>query len=185
MFKDFIEKYTPDFDAAIAHFEKEAAKIRTGRATPALVEGVVVDVYGVPSPIKQIASISVPEARQLLVQPWDRSQLAEVEKAITKANLGAQISNDGLAIRLTFPPMTEENRRDLVKILHHKAEEARVGIRTVREDVWKAVVAAEKSGTMTEDEKFAGKDALQDIVDEYNQKIEDLRTRKEADIMTV
>ncbi len=180
-----MTKSTPDLDAVVAHFEKEAAKIRTGRATPALVESVIVEAYGVPSPLKQIASISVPEARQLLVQPWDRAQLAEVEKAIVKANIGAQTSNDGLAVRLTFPPMTEENRRDLVKVLNQKTEEARVGIRTVREDVWKAIVAAEKSGDMTEDEKFTSKDALQEVVDAYNQKIEEMRKRKEEDVMTI
>lgn len=185
MFKEFFAQYTTQFDDVIVRYEKEAAKLRTGRATPALVESVMVEVYGAATPLKQIASISVPEARQLLVQPWDRSQLAEVEKALVKANTGAQTSNDGLAVRLTFPPMTEDNRRDLVKVLNQKTEEARVGVRTVREDVWKAIVAAEKAGTMTEDDKFAGKDALQDVVDTYNQKIEELRKKKETDIMTV
>ena len=185
MFKELLAQHTTQFDDVIARYEKEAAKLRTGRATPSLVDGIVVEAYGVMSPLKQIANISVPEARQLLVQPWDRSQLAEVEKAIVKANTGAQTSNDGLAVRLIFPPMTEENRRDLVKVLNQKAEEARVGVRAVREDVWKAIVAAEKAGTMTEDEKFAGKDALQEGVDTHNHTIEEIRKKQEEDIMTI
>lgn len=185
MFQTIIAQHTEDFDNAVAHYEQEVAKLRTGRAAPSLVDGVMAESYGVPTPLKQIANISVPEARQLLVQPWDRSQLAEVEKAIVKANVGAQTSNDGLAIRLTFPPMTEENRRDLVKVLNAKAEEARVAVRAVREDVWKAISVAHKAGDVTEDDKFAGKDALQEVVDRYNNAIEDIRAKKEQDIMTV
>jgi ribosome recycling factor len=185
MYKEIIELHKDELENSINHFEKESMKLRTGRANPALVEELNVDCYGVATPIKQIANISVPEARQLLVQPWDKSNLEATEKAIIDADTGATISNDGIAIRLTFPPMTEENRKDLVKILGAKAEEARVGVRNVREDIWKEIQQAEKNGEITEDDKFAGKDELQKIVDEYNEKIEDMRKKKEEDIMTI
>lgn len=185
MYKNIIKLHQEEMDGAVERFEKESKKLRTGRANPGLVDGLMVDCYGVQTPIKQIANISTPEARQLLVQPWDRSNLASIEKMIKDADLGATLSNDGIAVRLTFPPMTEENRKDLVKVLNQKAEEARVGVRTVREDVWKEIQNAEKSGELTEDEKFSGKDALQDFVDDYNKKIEELRKKKDEEIMTV
>ncbi|MEA3322645.1 MAG: ribosome recycling factor [Patescibacteria group bacterium] len=185
MYQDIIELHKDSLDSAIAHFDKETMKLRTGRANPAIVEELSVDCYGVPTPIKQIANISVPEARQLLVQPWDKSNLEAMEKAITDADLGVIISNDGIAVRLTLPPMTEENRTELVKILGAKAEEARVGVRTAREDVWREIQQAEKSGDITEDDKFAGKDALQKVIDEYNKNIEDMKAKKEEEIMTI
>ena len=185
MYKDIIEMYKESMNNAVVHLESEAMKLRTGRANPALLENLQVDCYGVKTPIKQIANISVPEARQLLVQPWDKSNLEAMEKSITDADLGANISNDGIAVRLSFSPMTEENRVDLVKILGVKAEDARVGVRTAREDAWKEIQQLEKTSDITEDEKFVGKDALQEVVDEYNQKIETLRKKKEDEIMTI
>lgn len=185
MYKETIALHEEELKGVVVHFEAEMAKIRTGRANPGIVENIMVECYGVPTPIKQIANISVPEARQLLVQPWDRSNLQAMEKAITIANIGANISNDGIASRLVFPPMTEENRKTLVKVLNQKAEEARVGVRTVREDAWKAIQKMEKAGDITEDDKFIGKDALQEVIDTYNQKIEDLRKKKEQEIMTI
>ncbi len=185
MYKDIVELHKEGMYKSIEHLEKEAMKLRTGRANPALIEEINIDCYGVETPIKQIANISVPEARQLLVQPWDKSNFEAMEKSIDDADLGANISNDGIAIRITFPPMTEENRKDLVKILGQKAEEARVGVRTAREDAWKEIQKEEKDGNLTEDDKFAGKDALQSVVDEYNQKIETIKSKKEEEIMTV
>ncbi len=185
MYNDIIELHKDAMEGAISHLEKEAKKLRTGRANPALVEDLEIDNYGVLTPIKQVANISVPEARQLLIQPWDRSNLEAVEEAIKNADLGANISSDGIAVRLVFPPMTEENRTDLIKILGIKAEEARVGVRAAREEVWKEIQAEEKNGNLSEDEKFAGKDALQEIVDEYNKKIEEIKKKKEEETMTI
>ncbi|PID52548.1 MAG: ribosome recycling factor [Candidatus Moraniibacteriota bacterium] len=185
MYKEIIELHREGLDNAIDHLEKEAAKLRTGRANPSLVEDLEVENYGVLTPIKQVANISTPEARQLLVQPWDKSNFEAVEKVITDADLGANISNDGIAVRLVFPPMTEENRVDLVKVLNQKAEEARVTVRNVREEIWKEIQKEEKEGNLTEDDKFAGKDALQEVVDDFNKKIEDVRKKKEEEIMTI
>lgn len=185
MYKEIITLHKVALEGAIEHFENECAKIRTGRANPGIVENIMVECYGVPTPIKQIANISVPEARQLLIQPWDRSNLQAMEKAITIANVGANISNDGIATRLIFPPMTEENRKSLVKVLNQKAEEARVGIRTIREDMWKEIQRLEKSGDITEDEKFVGKDELQEVIDSYNKIVEEMRKKKEQEVMTI
>jgi ribosome recycling factor len=185
MYRDIIEAHKEEMDNTLEHLEKESLKLRTGRANPALVEELSIDCYGVQTPIKQIANISVPEARQLLIQPWDKSNFEAIEKIVTDADLGANLSSDGIAIRITFPPMTEENRKDLVKVLGQKAEEARVGIRTEREDIWKEIQKEEKAGNITEDDKFAGKDALQVTVDKYNQKIETMKSKKEDEIMTV
>lgn len=185
MYKDIIELHKEGMDNALERLEKETAKLRTGRANPSLVEDLEIESYGTNTPIKQVANISTPEARQLLVQPWDKANLEAVETVITEADLGANISNDGIAVRVVFPPMTEENRVDLVKVLNQKAEEARVGVRNTREDVWKEIQKSEKDGDITEDDKFAGKDVLQEVVDEYNKKIEGMRQKKEQEIMTV
>ncbi len=185
MYRELIDSKKEQFDGAIEHFHKEMTRIRTGRATPALVEDVKVDSYGTMIPLKQAANISVPEARQLLIAPWDRTILKEIEAAIVAANLGVQPSNDGAAIRITLPALNEEQRRDLVKVLGRRAEDARVAVRNVREEIWKAIQDAEKVGEIAEDDKFSAKDALQKVVDEYNAKIEELRKQKEEEIMTI
>lgn len=185
MYQSIIDDRKELFEEAIVHFSEEMAKIRTGRATPALIDHILVDYYGTRSPLKQIASVSAPEARLLLVQPWDKGSLVSIEAALREANLGLNPSNDGQVIRLSVPALTEERRRDLVKSLNRLAEEARIAIRTIREDAWKDIQDLEKSGGMGEDDKFHGKDALQDIVETYNIRIEELRKKKEGDIMTV
>lgn len=185
MFQDIIAPLRPAAENALEHFAAEAAKIRTGRANPALVEGLLVDYYGTKTPLKQLATISVPEARQLLISPWDRGSLAPIEAAIRDSDLGLNPQNDGQAVRLTLPQLTEERRKDLVKQLNQRAEEARISIRTAREDAWKRLQEEERAGSLSEDDKFRGKDDLQKIVDEYNQKLEDLRKKKESEILTV
>ncbi len=185
MYQSIIDERKDLFEDAVGHFSEETAKIRTGRATPALVEHVLVDYYGTRSPLKQIASVSAPEARLLLVQPWDKGALVSIESAIRDADLGLNPSNDGQIIRLSVPALTEERRRDLVKSLNRIAEEARIAIRTIREDAWKEIQDVEKSGGMGEDDKFHGKDALQELVEAYNTRIEELRKKKEGEIMTV
>ncbi len=185
MYQSIIDDRNDLFEEAISHFSEEMAKIRTGRATPALVEHILVEHYGTRSPLKQIASVSAPEARLLTIQPWDRGALTAIESAIREANLGLNPSNDGQIIRLSIPPLTEERRRDLVKSLNRLAEEARIAVRTIREDAWKEIQDAEKSGAMGEDDKFHGRDALQEIVESRNARIEEMRKKKEGEIMTV
>lgn len=183
--KTLIEEKKEDFENALEHFFGEASKLRTGRAQPGLVENLMVDYYGTKTPLKQVANIMIPEARQILIQPWDKGSLALIETAIRESDLGLNPNNDGLGIRITLPALTEERRRDLVKALNSKAEESRITIRTIREGLWKDIQDKERTGEISEDEKFQGKDELQKVVDEYNQKLEVIREKKEKDILTV
>lgn len=185
MIKEKIDAKQENFEAAISHLLDECNKIRTGRANPGIVENLSIDYYGTKTPLKQIANISIPEARQIMIQPWDKGALASIETAIRESDLGLNPGNDGLGIRLVLPQLTEETRRDLVKVLNNRAEEARIAVRNIREEIWKEIVDLEKSGAISEDDKFVGKDTLQKKIDEYNQKIEDIRKKKETDILTV
>ncbi len=185
MYQDIIENKKKFLEDSLEHFSEEMAKLRTGRATPALVEHVLVDYYGAKSPLKQIASVSAPEARLLVIQPWDRGSLSAIESAIREANLGFNPSSDGVVIRISIPALTEDRRRDLVKALNRVAEDARIAVRTVREDAWKEIQEFEREGGMSEDDKFRGKDVLQEVIDAYNGRIEEMRVKKEKDIMTI
>ncbi len=185
MAQAMIEAKRGDFDKAVSFLEGELLKLRTGRAHPGLVEDLLVDYYGTMTPIKQMASVSVPEPRQILISPWDKGALAKIEATIRESDLGLNPLNDGVGVRVVLPALTEERRKDLVKVLNTKAEEARIAVRSVREDIWKDIQEAEQNGEMGEDEKFRGKEDLQKVVDEYNARIEGLRDKKEQEIMTV
>lgn len=185
MIKELIAKKIASFENATEHFKDEAAKIRTGRANPGLVEGLMVDYYGVKTPLRQIASIAIPEARQIVIGPWDKGSLTQIEAAIRESDLGFNPSNDGQVIRITLPTLTEERRHDFVKALNSRAEEGRIAIRNVREEIWKDIQDLEQAGDISEDDKFHGKDELQKVVDEYNNRIEEVRTKKEQEILTV
>lgn len=185
MYKEIIEKHKIDLEQTIEHLHKEFSKLRTGRANASLVEDIPVNYYGSSTPLKQVANISIPEARQIVIQPWDKGALNDIEKAIIDANLGLNPSKASDNLRITLPPMTEENRRDLVKVLNKISEESRVRVRKIREDIWKEIQDAEKNDLMSEDDKFTGKEALQKVVDEYNEKIESIRKKKEVEVMTV
>ena len=185
MIPELIKENIPLFESALDHFSEEAAKIRTGRANPGLVENLQVDYYGTKSPLKQVASISIPEARQILIQPWDKGSLVFIEAAIRESDLGLNPGNDGIAIRITLPALTEERRKDLVKTLNARAEDARISIRTTRDEIWKEIQEKERNKEIAEDDKYRGKDDLQKVVDEYNQKLEAVRQKKEDEILTV
>lgn len=185
MIKELIAKKIGSFENAVEHFANEAAKIRTGRANPGLVENLMVDYYGTRTLLKQIASVNIPEARQILIQPWDKGSLVFIEAAIRESDLGVNPSNDGQGIRIILPSLTEERRKDFVKTLNHRAEDGRIAIRAIREEIWKEIQELEKAGTISEDDKFNGKDELQKVVDEYNKKLEDIREKKEKEILTV
>lgn len=185
MIKERIDSKKESFEAAISRLLEECAKIRTGRANPGIVENLMVDYYGTKTPLKQIANISIPEARQIMIQPWDKGALASIETAIRESDLGLNPGNDGLGIRLVLPQLNEDTRKDLVKVLNNRAEESRISIRNVREEIWKEIVDLEKAGEISEDDKFAGKETLQKVVDDYNKTIEDIRKKKEGEILTV
>ncbi len=185
MVQELIGDKKQNFESAVEHFASEASKIRTGRAHPGLVENLAVDYYGTRTPLRQIAAISIPEARQILISPWDKGSLVLIEAAIRESDLGLNPGNDGVALRITLPALTEETRKNLVKSLNQRAEEARIAVRNIREEIWKDIQDLEKSGDISEDDKFAGKEELQKVIDEYNQKLETHRKKKEEEILTV
>ncbi len=185
MYKSVIENQRKNFSEAVEYFHLEAGKIRTGRANPSLLENITVDYYGTKTLLKQMASINAPEPRTLIIQPWDKGSLVNIEAAVRESGLGFNPVNDGQVVRVNIPPLTEERRKEMAKVLNQKAEEGRIAIRGVREDAWKKIQDLAEEGTISEDEKFAAKDALQKVVDEYNKKIEEIKEKKEKEIMTV
>lgn len=179
--QDFKQK----LDKIVEHLKFEIASLRTGRATPALVEGLEVDYYGSKTPLKAIASISSPEARQLVIQPWDKGAIQAIEKAIQSSNLGLNPVTDRDAIRLSIPPLTEERRKELLKILGRHLEDTRIQVRREREEVLREVDRQEKAKEISENEKFRQKNEMQKIADEVNKKIEEIGSAKEKEITTV
>ena len=165
------------FDALIEFYRQDIASIRTGRATPALVEDLSVDVYGQKMALKELASIATPEPRTVVIQPWDKGVLEAISNAIQKSTLGLAPIVDGDLIRLTIPSLTEERRKEFIKLLKSKTEDARIKIRRVREDMHK------RFDDLSKDETFRAKEELQKIVDEYNKKLEELEKKKEGELM--
>jgi ribosome recycling factor len=170
---------------ALEALERDLAAIRTGRAATALVERIPVEYYGTSTPLNQLASISVPEAHSIVIQPWDRSALGAIEKAIQKSEVGLVPNVDGTAVRLNIPPLTEERRKDLVKLVHKRMEEARVEIRNHRRDVGDEIKKAEKDGEVTSDESRREQDLLQKVTDRWTAEVDRVGKHKEQEIMEV
>jgi ribosome recycling factor len=185
MYQEIINNKKPELEKTIEHFKEDLNQLRTGRASTALVENLLVDYYGAKSPLKQVASITIPEPRTILISPWDKGALVNIESAIRDSQLNLNPVNDGQVIRVNIPALTEERRKELVKVLNQKAEEARIGVRKHREEAWEEIQNLAKDGAIGEDDKFAGKDKLQAVVDEYNGKIEEIREKKEEEILTI
>ncbi len=173
------------FDKSIEHFKQELSGLRTGRASSALVEGIMVDSYGSKMPISHIASISIPDAKTIAIQPWDKSNIGPIEKAIQASNIGLNPVNDGLLVRLNIPPMTEERRREMVKVLGQITEQARIAIRGAREEVIRDLKNQQEENKITEDDVEGQKKDLQELVDKYNEKIKEIAAAKEKEIMTI
>lgn len=169
----------------ISVFEENLAEVRAGRANPNILNKVTVDYYGVPTPINQMAGVSVPEPRMIVIQPWDMSMLKEIEKAINLAELGINPMNDGKVIRLTFPELTEERRKSLVKDIRKTAEEARVAIRSIRRDGMEDAKAKCKASEITEDDRETIEDNIQKLTDKYIAEIDKLLENKEKEIMSI
>lgn len=170
---------------AIEALKQDLAAIRTGRASLALIERITVDYYGAPTPINQVASVSVPEARLLVIQPWDKKMLVDIEKAIQKSDLGINPNNDGQVIRLNVPPMNEERRRDLVKSLHKKLDEHKVAVRNVRRDIHDKLREREKKKEVSEDELKRSTEKLQKLTDRYIDEMDKVGKTKEQEILEV
>ncbi len=181
-YKEFINSAKPELEKSFKFLEGEVAKIRTSRASPTLVEDIEVSAFGSKFPLKQLGAISTPQINQIAIQPWDTSYIEPIEKAIAQSGLGMSAVLDKNVIRLNLPSLTEEYRQILIKNLNEKAEQARQVIRRQREDVWNKIQVAQKAKEMSEDDKFRGKDELQKIVDEYNEKIKNLVEKKKNEL---
>ncbi|MGG2953510.1 ribosome recycling factor [Geobacillus stearothermophilus] len=185
MAKQVIQQAKEKMDKAVQAFTRELASIRAGRANAGLLEKVTVDYYGVPTPINQLASISVPEARLLVIQPYDKSAIKEMEKAILASDLGLTPSNDGSVIRLVIPPLTEERRRELAKLVKKYSEDAKVAVRNIRRDANDELKKLEKNGEITEDELRSYTDDVQKLTDDHIAKIDAITKEKEKEVMEV
>ena len=183
--KDLMLEQEQRMDKSIESLKHEFASIRTGRASVALLDKIMVDYYGSPTPINQVANISVPEPRMILVAPWDKSMIGAIEKAILQSDLGLNPGNDGSAIRLTIPQLTEERRKEIVKIVHKKAEDAKVAVRNIRRDANDVLKKEEKAKTITEDDVKDGLDQIQKLTDKKIKQIDDLKAVKEKDVLEV
>ena len=181
--KEVFDRATDKMTKTVESLLHEYAGIRAGRANPAVLDKIAVDYYGVPTPIGQMAAVSVPDARSLLIQPWDKSSLKEIEKAIQASDIGLNPQNDGRSIRLNFPPLTEERRKELVKTVSKYAEEAKVAIRSIRRDSIEKLKEQKKSSEITEDDLKNGEKKMQDLTDKFCKEIDDTAAAKEKEIM--
>jgi ribosome recycling factor len=172
-------------DKAVEHVQSQFGTVRTGRAAPALVERLMVDYYGAPVPLQQLATIQVPEARSLMVKPHDRGSLGPIEKAIRDSDLGVSPNNDGVVIRLNFPPLTEERRREYVKVVKNMAEEGRVAVRNVRRDARKHLEAAEREGLISRDDLDRAEKELEKVTHDHVDRIDKAFGRKESELLEV
>ena len=180
-----LKAATEKMDKAIAVLKDELAGVRTGRATPALLQRVVVDYYGTPVPIQQLASFSVPEPRTLVISPFDRNAIGAMEKAIMASDLGITPGNDGIVIRLSFPPLTEERRKELIKLVHHRGEEGRVAVRNIRRHSKEELEKLEREGGISEDDLVRSEKELQKLTDKHISDIDEVVAHKDAELKEI
>lgn len=178
-------KFEEKMMKSISVYEENLAEVRAGRANPAILNKVMIDYYGTPTPINQVAGISVPEARMIVIQPWDASILKEIEKEILKSDMGINPNNDGKVIRLTFPELNEERRKEIVKDIRKMAEEAKVAIRSIRRDAIDEAKAMQKNSEMSEDELKVAEDKIQKLTDKYVDEIDKILDKKEKEVMSI
>jgi ribosome recycling factor len=185
MAKDDYNHVVEKMDKTVKVLKEELLGIRAGRANPGILDKLMVDYYGVPTPINQIASVSVPEARVILITPWESKMIGDLEKAIQKSDIGIHPNNDGKSIRLGFPPLTEERRKDLTKQVRKTSEDAKVAIRSIRRDAMETFKAKKKSSEITEDDLKVVEKDIQNLTDKYIGQIEKLMEAKEGEILEV
>jgi ribosome recycling factor len=183
MIDEIYEETRDRMGKSITALKNELKRVRTGRASLSLLDGIKADYYGTLTPLNQMASLQIPEPRLIAIQPWDVSALKEIEKAILKSDLGLTPSNDGKIIRITIPPLTEERRKDLVKVVNKVAEDHRVAIRNIRRDANELLKGLKKDGDISEDDAFKAQDQVQKITDEYIETIDEICKQKEKEIL--
>src|SRR3989338_10515826 len=175
---EIIEKYQPEFSQAVSSLKDELATLRVGRANPLMVENILVEAYGTKTALKQLASITAPEARTILIQPWDKTVAKEVEKAIIQANIGINPVNEGQQIRLTVAPLTEESRKELTKSVGEKMENTRIAMRQVRDKAREEIIKQEKNKEIAQDDKYDLQKELDELAKDYNEQIKNLGEKK-------
>jgi ribosome recycling factor len=180
-----IDDYKESFEKNLEHLKKELAVIRTGRASPSLVENILIEAYNTKMPLKQLSIITVTEAKSLVIQPWDKTIIKEIEKQLAQTNLEATVRNEGNLLRVIMPPLTEENRKNLVKILNQKLENTRIAIRGLRDEIRGKILTAEKNKEISEDEKFRLLEKLDTATKSYINKVEELGEKKKEEILTI
>lgn len=180
-----LNKFEEKMTKTISVFEENLAEIRAGRANPAILNKIMIDYYGTPTPINQVAGISVPEARLIVIQPWDGSILKEIEKEILKSDIGINPNNDGKVIRLSFPELTEERRKEIVKDIRKMAEEAKVAVRSIRRDAIDEAKKAQKDSEISEDELKSAEYNIQQLTDKYVAKVDEILGAKEKEVMSI
>ncbi len=182
MHKEIIQKIKPELDKVLSFFEKEALKVRTGRASPSLVEDIQVECFGSIYPLKQLAAISIPEPRQILIQPWDKSYVESIEKALSKSGVGSSPIVDKDVIRIVLPSLSDEYRKDLLRLLAAKHEECRKTLRHWREMAWDEIQEKTKEGKIREDDKFRAKEELQKMIEDYQSRLDKVQENKQKDV---
>jgi ribosome recycling factor len=185
MIEELLEELRQRMEKSVEALQDDLIAVRTGRASPALVEKLPVEYYGTVTPLNQMAGIAAPEPRLLVIRPWDPSALGDIERAILKSDLGLTPMNDGKLIRLSIPRLTEERRRELVKVVSRRVEEARVSVRNLRRDSLKDLQEFEKEKMISEDDYYRGKDDVQEITDEFIEQIDEIGKRKEEEVMEI
>ena len=185
MIKEVVQDARQRMEKTVASTQSELGKVRTGRANLSLLDTVRVEYYGSKVPLKQVANLGVPEARLITIQPWDRNMLAEIEKAIMKADLGINPNNDGHIIRLPIPPLTEERRKDLVRLIHQLGEEGKIAARNIRRDALDQLKKAQREHKISEDEEYNGGIDIQELTDDIIKKIDEMIKAKETEIMEI
>jgi len=181
----FLEKFKKDCEKVKESFVRDIKNLKTGRATPSLVENILVESYGQKMPLIQLASISTPDMRTIVIQPWDKNNVGEIEKAIAKSELGVNPSTSESTIRINIPQPTEESRKEVIKILHQKLEEFRVSLKRAREEVKDLIIQAEADKEINEDEKFKNLEELDEEIKKFNNELKEISDKKEKDILTI
>ena len=172
-------------DEVVGKMKEELSTIRTGKASSGLVDNIMVSYYGAQTPLKNMANVNTPEATLIVIQPWDVNSLGDIETALRNANLGVGVTNDGRVVRISLPPMTEERRKEFVKIVNQKAEASRIVLRNLREEAWKEILGLVKESVLTEDDRYRGEEMLNKEIADFNKKILELAEAKEKELMTM
>jgi len=183
MIDDIYQETRESMGKTVEALKRELQRIRTGRASLSVLDGIKVDYYGTPTPLNQMATLAVPESRQITIQPWDASVIKDIEKAILKSDLGLTPSNDGKILRISIPPLTEERRKELVKVIHKICEDHKVTVRNIRRDSNELLKSLKKDGDISEDEAFRSQDQVQKITDEHIKRIDECYSEKEKEIL--